>query len=380
MKRFALWMLLAMALPVSLAACGDDDDDDDDATDTAGNDDDASDDDDDDDDDDSSGAKVEKEVTAAEGGKVEAEGVTLDFPAGALAEDTTITVETLSAAGLPDAEKIAGAVFEFGPDGTEFLKPVALTLEFDASTKPEGDYAAKVAVLEDGKWTTLATTVAGGKATTEIEHFSTYTIVWDLATGEQIGGLCDEYKDFTGCGGDIVGTWEIEIGCIAISNINGDDDDDDENPFAEICPTATFAVDVNISGETTFNSDKTWATSFTTSVSQRIVMPKSCFPLQGVIATCDEFNTQFAKGEADVVRDDDEVCELKGKEQNENTNESSGTWETDGNKLLLSDEEGPNENTIYYCVEGDDITVKQIPPPNDEGDVQEVVYKAKRKS
>lgn len=67
---------------------------------------------------------AERRISADSGGVVELGGVRLDVPPGALAQDTTITLD------LPrDPTRALYVVADFGPDGLQFLKPV--TVRFD---------------------------------------------------------------------------------------------------------------------------------------------------------------------------------------------------------------------------------------------------------
>ena len=74
-------------------------------------------------------------VSAAAGGTVaDPSGkTTLTIPPGALAKDTDITL-----AITPKSGSAVVDVSEFGPDGLQFLKPVALTIKGDAALAPAG--------------------------------------------------------------------------------------------------------------------------------------------------------------------------------------------------------------------------------------------------
>ena len=76
--------------------------------------------------------QVSKEIKADEGGKVESsDGKTsVDIPAGALDEDTTITMTIYSAEGYEGTEgkKVISKVVNFEPNGTIFKKPVIITM------------------------------------------------------------------------------------------------------------------------------------------------------------------------------------------------------------------------------------------------------------
>jgi uncharacterized delta-60 repeat protein len=60
--------------------------------------------------------------------------VVLNFPSGALTEDTDIRVSPLANVGVPGV--ITPSAFDFGPDGTVFTTPVTLTLRYDEADLP----------------------------------------------------------------------------------------------------------------------------------------------------------------------------------------------------------------------------------------------------
>lgn len=68
------------------------------------------------------------EITAQQG------RVVLNFPSGALTEETDIRVSPLASFGVPGL--ITPSAFDFGPDGTVFATPVTLTLAYDEADLP----------------------------------------------------------------------------------------------------------------------------------------------------------------------------------------------------------------------------------------------------
>lgn len=65
--------------------------------------------------------RVEQRISADSGGVVELYGVRLEVPPGALAQDTTITLNLPS-----DPTRALYLVADFEPDGLQFLKPVTI--------------------------------------------------------------------------------------------------------------------------------------------------------------------------------------------------------------------------------------------------------------
>jgi hypothetical protein len=116
-------------------------------------------------------------IKAAEGGTIAAEGLTVKIPAGALMADTDITVAVSDGAGLPAAATLAGKVYDLGPNGTTFLKPVSVTIDFDAA-KVVAPKVATVAFLDAGAWVPLAGSFTTGmKASATTTHFTNFGVV-----------------------------------------------------------------------------------------------------------------------------------------------------------------------------------------------------------
>lgn len=113
-------------------------------------------------------------VSAEEGGTVEALGgaVTLEIPAGALAQETGITVEAVEAT---DGALVA---VEFGPSGLQFAEPVPVTLAYNPAALPPGLAAEDLALnLKDaqGRWVILpgsTVNTANHTVTAPFHHFS----------------------------------------------------------------------------------------------------------------------------------------------------------------------------------------------------------------
>ena len=99
--------------------------------------------------------QVSKEIKAEEGGKVErSDGKTsVDIPAGALDEDTTITMTIYNAEGYEGTEgkKVISKVVNFEPNGTIFKKPVIITMAAGEEVKDKTIVAAVYDEKEE-KW------------------------------------------------------------------------------------------------------------------------------------------------------------------------------------------------------------------------------------
>ena len=113
---------------------------------------------------------VSQLIRASEGGSVELNGFRVDIPAGALPQDTVVTLS------LPRDEVLGKRVLaEFEPHGIRFSQPVTLTFPLEGVILPEG--ALEVGRWENDAWTSLGGTVsADGKSlSSTTPHFSTYS-------------------------------------------------------------------------------------------------------------------------------------------------------------------------------------------------------------
>ncbi|HEX2189659.1 MAG TPA: hypothetical protein VHG51_12210 [Longimicrobiaceae bacterium] len=112
---------------------------------------------------------VSQLVRASTGGSVELAGFRVDIPAGALPQDTVVTIT------LPrDAALGKRVMAEFGPHGIQFNTPVTLTFPLQGVVLPLG--GLDVGRWENGGWTSLGATLAadGLSLSSTTPHFSTY--------------------------------------------------------------------------------------------------------------------------------------------------------------------------------------------------------------
>lgn len=294
--------------------------------------------------------KVEKAITAAEGGTVENGNAKITIPAGALPADTTISIEEIAKSGLPNAADIAGEVWSFGPEGLMFEMPVTLTLKAaDVADVPEGKKAV-IAFLneETDKWEALDNQAINGTSISgDTDHFSTFALVF--VDGEQVGGGCE--GEYDACGGNLVGTWTLGESC---ANFESD-------VFAQQfdvpnCEDDTVALGVNVTGSATFGQDGTFESEFTFALEATVTVPKSCFN-----GTCPEM-----EDEDDLAwTESGNNCVGTTTMMDDEPDVTTGTYEVDGGSLTITntsddggDDDGPD--TLEFCVDGDNLSVRQI--------------------
>ena len=117
-----------------------------------------------------------KTIKAADGGTVTADGLTVEIPPGALMADTEITVTVSDGSSSPDPSTLVAKVYDLGPDGTMFQKPVKLTIDFDAAKL--GTKIATVSYVAAGKWVALSdSATTGAKVSATTTHFTQFGVV-----------------------------------------------------------------------------------------------------------------------------------------------------------------------------------------------------------
>lgn len=109
---------------------------------------------------------------------------TLTFPAGAVAEETWVTLDAVAPDGLPPAEgTIPESAYDLGPDGATFLAPVALTIGYAPDQVPadRDEAELRLHVLEDEglEWVEVpggTVDLVAHEVTTPIAHFSRHVL------------------------------------------------------------------------------------------------------------------------------------------------------------------------------------------------------------
>jgi hypothetical protein len=272
---------------------------------------------------------VSKTISAATGGTIEAPGVKLVIPPGALAADTTISVTVRGKSGVPDEGKVASSVFDFGPNGLQFTVPATLQLDFDGSNAP-ADSTAKVAVLDGSTWKPLSDSkVSGSTATATTTHFSAFAVVWSQSG--QTSGACGQ--NFNKCGGDISGTWSYSAGCVTLPP--------ESNPLGSTCPEAVYTVVLDVSGTLNLASGGSYTVDNTVNMTATIDFPKSC--LSG--APCDAL-----AGQGGTVKDNGDSCSVT-QSQPPQVQKESGTYSVNGSTITFTGSDG-KASTADYCVTG----------------------------
>jgi uncharacterized protein YjdB len=138
----------------------------------------------------SEGKTAHADITVRDGGLIVPTGgtvsaangaVTLAVPPGAISQATPVTVDAAASAGQ-DPRIVAGAAFEFGPNGTTFAQPVRLTLKYSPSGISNGspELALKLHRAVGSGWQEVAGStvdIAAKAVAAPISSFSTYAVL-----------------------------------------------------------------------------------------------------------------------------------------------------------------------------------------------------------
>ena len=129
------------------------------------------------------------DVVGMDGGTVTAAGgaASVNIPAGALDKEITVTIVKVDAAAVtqpPLTLKLAGDIYEFGPAGTQFNKPVKITLKYDpAKLGGVSEDGLKVYYLDEtaNAWVAIGGVVdkVNHTLTVEVNHFSKYAVMFE---------------------------------------------------------------------------------------------------------------------------------------------------------------------------------------------------------
>jgi hypothetical protein len=119
------------------------------------------------------------DITSTGGTVSTSNGTSVTIPAGALSVSTPITVGTESNAVSVPGAALVGTVYRFGPEGTQFAKPVTVTLAFDPTKVLSGNTSANIVIVTapvgSSTFTALATTIVDSThVSAETTHFSDF--------------------------------------------------------------------------------------------------------------------------------------------------------------------------------------------------------------
>jgi hypothetical protein len=209
-----------------------------------------------------------QQVGTAGGALTASDGTKLDFPMGALSSDTAISMTKTSNVTAPASNKVVGTAYTFGPEGTQFAKPVGVTLVVSPNQLPKNTAMSSVVIYTAPAGTTdyvpLETTVVDAthvRASTM--HFSVFVpaVVAAVESHPDAGSGGDMVSEpqpdaGPGGGGSCVPTCvtTTDGGCACTATCNGHQ--------YSLGGGATGVVNCNIDGQTTKSIDASCSDGF----------------------------------------------------------------------------------------------------------------------
>jgi hypothetical protein len=298
--------------------------------------------------------EVKETITAADGGSLATEGDTakIEIPAGALSEDTEISIATLDRADQPDADNLGSDAFDIGPDGTQFDTPVTLTLKLEGSVP--ADMEARLAVLNGDTWEVIeGSTLEGGEVSAEIDHLSTFVIIFVEGQAFVIAAECADL-DFAPCGGDLEGTWTILSYCLGGAL--------GPNPWEDLpeCHDTLMSGEYETTGTVEFKADGTYSTNLTMSAAVgRYVYDEDC--LLAATAGVDAAEVCAQIDTFDGCTYENSLCTCESTHTSDASEHAeTGAYELDGNSITMTPDGEPAHTPGEYCVSGDRATFTSV--------------------
>jgi cysteine-rich repeat protein len=121
------------------------------------------------------------------GGVVTEAGLTLSVPSGAVSTPVAITVEEASTITPPDGLMLVGPAYDLGPDGTQFSKPVLVTIEL-GSAAAEYDRLTLYHSSDGTSWDPAQNSMYNQPAARITGYISHFSVVAAFASSASGGG------------------------------------------------------------------------------------------------------------------------------------------------------------------------------------------------
>lgn len=189
----------------------------------------------------------------------------------------------------------------------------------------------------DGDADSDSDTETGGDSDADTDGDSDSDTGSDTGPDEGVCGL-DE------CGGDPIGVWTASDSCVT-------------PPASGSCPEAEVTVDLELTNATlTIVDDGTYTSSQEGAMTFHEIFPAACVGK----AACPDFGASLPPPPPGrtCVDGAEGGCECDGSLPA--TTSESGTWEVDGEMLLL-EPDGGEVAEWEFCVEGDTLTMRKPP-------------------
>jgi hypothetical protein len=301
------------------------------------------------------GQTFQKAMAAAEGGML-ATGTgsaSVEVPAGALAQDSTLTLKVEDPAG-----SAMSSIYDFGPDGTQFLKPVTLKIQFNGV--PGKGQRVALAWLDGGTWRKIpGSAVSDGFVLGSIDHFTKFTVIFVEDRAILTSECADVARDFIPCGGDVRGKWEMNTICVDEFRLR-------VRTTEDRCPDLKIEFEGEWSGTLEFDGTNATGEDTRQSVTYTIDYPMSCLPAW---ASCDDLYWYDQNLICPAV---DDVCACTLVRETEAGEPVSSPYRIEERTMVLVLDDG--EEFHQYCVDGDTLFIETIIQDKEEygGEISKV--------
>ncbi len=156
---------------------------------------------------------------------------------------------------------------------------------------------------------------------------------------------------YSGCGGDLLGTWQISMACI--------DDSALENPMATDCPDSTLVFSLDWAGSLEFTETAMIGTFTKQAFQVEFTVPVSCLNS----GTCADLQTQIGDGTTCSTAD---PCVCQQTDDEASGQPTSDDYTLNGNTLTFPNAvDGPD--SIEFCIKGNQMAAKATAPDGEGG-------------
>lgn len=170
------------------------------------------------------------------------------------------------------------------------------------------------------------------------------------------GGSTSRCSDAKGCGGDVVGTWNVTASCLSATG------QVDLSMLGLNCKSVSIDESLNVTGTWVAMADGTYSDKTTTKGSVQFAVPAVCLRLAGTVVSCSVVAPVFeALGYGSTTCKDaagggctcaTAVNQLGGLGVISESASTRGTYKTSGNGLTLD-----GTNRYNYCASGTQLTL-----------------------
>ena len=167
------------------------------------------------------------------------------------------------------------------------------------------------------------------------------------------GGGAAACTNVTACGGDLVGTWNVQSSCLTVSGSL-----DVRSLFSFSCAVGQVTGSLQVSGSWSAKADGTFVDGTTTTGTEQLTLPADCLVLSGAAVTCEKLGEVMSGGYYDTASCTTAAgggcsCSATVKQKGSiglpsTSAQTDGNYTISGNTLKITQDEG----SYAYCSSG----------------------------